>query len=352
MGIPAESRSILGHLFNISMPYSYENPVWALVCGGVESLEEEFNPDDDEIQYICEKTKTVNVSGYGISFDIDVKYIKGSQMQFWIDHVIRTLPTGGQCAFDYIRFNKAERMFDSTVQFIGVRRRGTVYPNSIGGDAGDPLNCNLTVAGSGNGEYGYVEVTEADLSKNKPAFYTWVTKNVDIPFISEIGSIKMSNYYPGIEVTVAESKIKISGKGVGGQNVGIIKPNSKVYGNLANVNTTNSEWTIEIPVSEFRCKDKPAEGATPAVPGRDLKDSNDMYSISVFHGEEVATTSANTTTKNVEKNSVTGQVIKFKLPATTQENPPTYAAEDVYPKTVQSQSTETPNETQGEEQTP
>lgn len=358
MGIPAESRSILGHLFNISMPYSYENPVWALVCGGVESLDEEFNPEDDEIQYICEKTKTVNVSGYGISFDIDVKYIKGSQMQFWIDHQIRTLPTGSGCAFDYIRFNKAEQMFDSTAQFIGVRRRGTVYPNSIGGDAGDPLNCNLTVAGSGNGEYGYVEVTAADPSINKPASYTWVAKSVDIPFISEIGNVKMSGYYPGVLITPSASsssndsvaKIKISGKGVGGQNVGIIKSNSKVYGSLANVNSTSSEWTIEIPESEFRC----AKGSNNGEEARDLQDSNGMYSISIFHGKETPTQSGNTTT-NVEKNSVTGQVIKFKLPDITgQRSLPNYAGENVYPKTSQ-QQTQTPSNndnTENQNETP
>lgn len=284
MGIPAESRSILGHLFNISMPYSYENPVWALVCGGVESLDEEFNPDDDDIQYICEKTKTVNVSGYGISFDIDIKYIKDSQMQFWVDHKIKTLPTGGKCAFDYIRFNKAEQIFGTQDEFIGVRRRGTVYPNSIGGDAGDPLNCNLSIAGAGDGEIGAVKV---ETINGHPKF-TWITANVEIPFVSSIGGITMPNYYPGVEVSLNnDDEIEVSGSGIGGYTVSAIKSDGQ--------DSATATTTVELATNSWTLNLNPAELA---------KDNSNIYSVAFRQSKEGVGA------------SVSGQVFKFKLPGT------------------------------------
>ena len=33
-----EKRSTLGHLLNVSMPFSTEKPVWRLICKGVSEL--------------------------------------------------------------------------------------------------------------------------------------------------------------------------------------------------------------------------------------------------------------------------------------------------------------------------
>ena len=46
MGVQPESRAILGHLLNVSMPFSKDDNdrVWALICN-TEELEESFDPD-------------------------------------------------------------------------------------------------------------------------------------------------------------------------------------------------------------------------------------------------------------------------------------------------------------------
>lgn len=248
MGIPAETRSILGHLFNISMPYSYANPVFEIACGGIEELSEEFNPDTDTIQYLCEDVKTTNVSGYDISFDVDISYIKGSKMQIWVDNLVRTLPKGGQCEFDYIRFNKAETIYGYENRFIGVRRKGTVYPNSIGGSAGDPLSCNLTIAGSGNSETGYVTVTNV----NGHTQFSWTPATTAVPYVSTIGGKTMSEYYSGIEVTATEGEVTISGYGVGGDTVVALKSGgTESTTDTATVDSVTKGWSIDVTVADL-----------------------------------------------------------------------------------------------------
>ena len=43
MGTPAESRSLVAHLINARIPYSYETPKFLLMCEGITELTEELN---------------------------------------------------------------------------------------------------------------------------------------------------------------------------------------------------------------------------------------------------------------------------------------------------------------------
>ena len=45
MGTPAESRSLVEHLINARIPYSYETPKFLLMCEGITELTEELNPE-------------------------------------------------------------------------------------------------------------------------------------------------------------------------------------------------------------------------------------------------------------------------------------------------------------------
>ena len=254
MGVPAETRSILGHLFNISMPYSYENPVFELVCGGVEELNEEFDPDTDPIQYICENTKTTVVSGYDVSFSVDVQYIKSSKMQNFINDLVRRMPVGRDCAFDYIRFNKAETIFGQQNQFIGIRRRATICPNSIGGSAGDPLSCTLDIHGSGSGEVGVVTVTTV----SGHTMFSWIPATTSVPYISTIGGKTMSEYFEGIEVDPVSDtsnddplvKVEFTGIGIPGATVSHTIKSSATTPATATVSATK-EFTIQVDVSKI-----------------------------------------------------------------------------------------------------
>lgn len=243
MGSPAEARSILGHLINVSTPYSYETPDWTLICQGVESLSEGFEPETDDIQYICENTTTRIIKSYTISFELELRYIKNSKLQNWYNNFVRVLPTGSATEIDYIRFNKDEPMYGVSNQYIGVRRKATAYPTSIGGDASDPLTCGLTVSGTGEGEIGYVTFSTSDGRTT----YSWTPANTSIPYVTSIGDVTMPNFYDGATVSEksgSEGVVTVVGKGVNGATISVLKSDGTADTTTATV--ANGSWTLDV----------------------------------------------------------------------------------------------------------
>ena len=167
MGKPAESRSLLGHLINVSYPYNYSSPEWELFCQGITELTETFEADTEDVQYICEITKTTNVKGFTVGFDLEIAYVKGEKCQRWVNRIVRVPPTGAATSCDYIRFNKDEIMYGTSNQFIGVRRKAIVYPNSIGGAANESLKTSVHISGTSDPQVGYITV---DSSGETPVF--------------------------------------------------------------------------------------------------------------------------------------------------------------------------------------
>lgn len=243
MGRQAESRSIVGHLLNVSKPFSKRNPVWGLICNGVEELTEEFNPDTDTTQYICENTKTTILKGYDISFDIDMKYQTDNKVQNFYNILLRTMPTGSDTECEYIRFNKDETMFNTNNQFIGVRRDSSIYLESIGGSGDDALECKMSVHGSGDGEIGYVTVSNTGTIVS----YTWTPAPTEIPYVNTIGGISMAGYYSGVTAELTDSKLQIKGSGgVPGATVTAeFETGVTVTDNSVTVGADGS-WTIDV----------------------------------------------------------------------------------------------------------
>lgn len=253
MGTPAEHRSILGHLINVSRPYSYSTPDFQLICQGVEGLSEEFEPDTDDIQYICEDTTTRIVKSYTISFELELKYMKNSKIQNWYNEFLRKLPTGSETEIDYIRFNKAETMYGTNNEFIGIRRKATAYPTSIGGEAGDPLTCGMTVSGTGAGEVGYVTISTSAGHTS----YSWTAANTEVPIITEIGGVTMPNFYDGTEVskdTTTTTIVKVKGKGITGGTISVLKANGEASSTTATVGS-DGNWTLDVTYSELAVTD-------------------------------------------------------------------------------------------------
>lgn len=213
MSNPAESRAILGHLINVSMPFSKENPIWVKVCS-TEELDEKFNPDTDDIQYICDTTKTTILKGYKPELEIKMLYQKNNLLQNYFNTKVRKLPLGAENKIEYIRFNKDETKYGTENEFIGVRREATVYFESLGGSAKDPLASVMKLYGAGDGEVGYIKVEDTGNSVK----YTWETANLDIPTVSTIGGVDITTYYqnnlPEVELTTDTTpKLVITGKG-------------------------------------------------------------------------------------------------------------------------------------------
>lgn len=176
MGQPAEARNLVRHLINVSNPYTFDNPVWALICQGVTELTENFEADTEDVQYICETTKTVNVKGYTVGFDLEMGYMKDNAIQQYINRIIAQPPTGLNTACDYIRFNVDEVIEGTTNVFKAVRRQAVVYPTSIGGAADDVLTSGIHISGTSDPVVGYVTVNNGT--------FTWSTSIPTAPVIS------------------------------------------------------------------------------------------------------------------------------------------------------------------------
>lgn len=246
MGVQPESRAILGHLLNVSIPFSKENDyrVWALICN-TEELEESFDPDTDELHYICETTTTTTLKSYNISMEINMLYQKDNKIQDYYNIMLRRMPVGADTRTEYIRFNKDETMFNTNNQFIGVRRDASVYLNSIGGAADDNgLQSSMTINGEGDGEVGYVTVTNTGTITT----YTWTPANVVIPYVRSISDVKQPGFYPGVETKLnSESKLVITGSdGVPSATISALTDSSvQLTGNSATVDATGN-WTMSI----------------------------------------------------------------------------------------------------------
>lgn len=250
MATQGESRAILGHLVNISMPFSRTDRVWAKICNTTD-LTEEFNPDTDDIQYICDTTKTTLLKSYRPTMEINMIYQKDNKLQNYFNTKVRRLPIGSETETEYIRFNENETKFNSSNQFVGVRRDASVYFDSVGGAAEDPLSSTMILNGSGDGEVGYVQVTKTD----DRIEYTWVPANTEVPYLSKIGGVKIGSYYSGVTVTLtADSKLTVEGEG--GVNGGTItaqfpppptptSPANEITGTTATVGP-DGKWTMNI----------------------------------------------------------------------------------------------------------
>lgn len=250
-----EKRSTLGHLLNVSMPFSTTEPVWRLICKGVSELNEEFNPDTDEQQFICEDVKTTILKTYAPSFEVSMGYQKDDLIQYYFDVMSRRLPTGEKTNIEYIRFNKNNTMYGTINQFIGVKYKGNVYFNSVGGSGDEYLTSVMTVSATGNPEVGYVSVTNT----GDGATYTWNKANIEIPFINSFrytsGSTpvekSIEDYYTHnfIEIPSGVSSFTVVGKGeknhyVYSQSSAGLESNPQ-YGSVSD----SGDWSMNINVS-------------------------------------------------------------------------------------------------------
>lgn len=240
----AELRATLGHLLNVSMPFSKTNRVWALICNTTD-LTENFEPDTDDVQYVCETTKTKLLKAYDISMEVEMDYQKDNKIQEYYNLMLRSMPTGSQTQTEYIRFNKNETMFGTSNQFIGVRRDASVYLNSIGGSGDEVLKNQMTINGIGQGEVGYVTVTNT----GSVVTYTWTAAPTIVPYVSTIGGVDMNGYYPGASVmsTIAQELVITGNGGVVGATVTALFEESAgtISGNTATVQADGS-WTMSV----------------------------------------------------------------------------------------------------------
>lgn len=275
MATTPQTRSTLKHIVNVSMPFVQDkgtghadNPdvVWVPICDGITELKEEFNPDDDDIQYICDDKKTTILKSYAPSLEIEMRYQIGSELQEYFNVMSRSLPIGDKKNdIEYIRYNKNEPYPGSTNKFVGVLRGGTVQFSSIGGSAEDPLGSTMKISSRPTDQasetVGYVTVSEGDASTPK---YVWTAANTEIPYLTKYLTKKtgedvyeekgLSTYIPGTtEITVKSNKFKLKGtsNGAAQKKVKFISTNTNVIANTQTPATIQDDgsWELEVTVS-------------------------------------------------------------------------------------------------------
>ena len=222
MGTPAEHRSLLAHLINVRTPYSYETPRFVLMCEGITELTEELEPDPEDIQYICEKTKTTNVKSYSKKLEVDMTYVKDNEIINYANYLLRTMPVGQKAAGDYVRLNKDELMYSTADSYIAIRQRATVYPESIGGSAEDPLHSKFSMGSAGDQVVGYITINNS----SGYTTYSWTQANLEVPYVTKIGDISIEDFYKNMTIQAdADDHTKITFKlqGINGSTIKLYK---------------------------------------------------------------------------------------------------------------------------------
>lgn len=146
----AEMREKLMHFLNIG---STSTPSYVLLGDGITSLAEEFNPETETKQYINQQNGSAQVKSYAPSISVDKEYIKGEELQAWLDVKVRELPVGSEAETDYIRVNIFETTSTSG-SYKAVKRKCCFAINSTGGDAGSAIIDSFSLNGIGDGIQG------------------------------------------------------------------------------------------------------------------------------------------------------------------------------------------------------
>lgn len=306
-----EKRSILGHLLNVSMPFSKTDPVWRLICKGVSELNEEFNPDTDDQQFICDDVKTTILKTYKPSFEISMGYQKDDLIQYYFDVMTRRLPTGEKTNIEYIRFNKNETMFGTNNQFIGVKFQANVYFSSVGGAGDDYLTSVMNVSATGNPEVGYVSVTNT----GNGVTYTWTKANLEVPFVTSFEYIDpskpigeqnvqftISGYYKGYELPNNVSTLTVRGRGDNGNKIEL-KSDAGLTATDATVQGAG-DWTSTINLSGEGTKSFAfiqKDNASP-TPNKSVNTQTFTFKLPTITTEPVAAPYVATIGGNVSKN--------------------------------------------------
>lgn len=249
MGTPAEHRSLLAHLINVRIPYSYENPRFVLMCEGITELTEELDPDDEDIQYICEKTKTKNIKSYSKKLEVDMTYVKDNEVINYANYLLRAMPVGQKAAGDYVRLNKDELMYSENNSYIAIRQRSTVYPESIGGSAEDPLHSKFSMGSAGDQVVGYVTINTLG-SHNT---YIWTQANLEVPYVTKIGNINIEDFYKNMSIMAngtGGSKITFELQGKTGSTIKLYKGAAKEV-NIESTVWDGDKCTITVNCSEL-----------------------------------------------------------------------------------------------------
>lgn len=145
-------RNLLQHLVDIKMDTTYEGSEYHLLGEGIESLTEEFNAEEETVQWINQANGTTDLRSYTPSIEVERQNVDqdDAELTAWIDNIIDTLPTGKEAVTSYLRV----RITGEGPEYPAVRRQCVIMAGSTGGDAGANVTDVITLGGRGDGVAG------------------------------------------------------------------------------------------------------------------------------------------------------------------------------------------------------
>ena len=175
-------------------------PEWHLVNEGVTDLSEDFNADEEDLQYIAEENATHVVKRYAPSITLSAVMVDGDPVNEWIRKVINELPVGEEAETAYIRFNTLDKVTSGDIVttypegqyncYKAFKRSAVVSVSSFGGAAGDNIGMECTISGKGDVVNGYIVINKDGTFHEFKAEDTSTLRTVSINVKDSDGAVK------------------------------------------------------------------------------------------------------------------------------------------------------------------
>lgn len=147
---------MLAHFVDIKMDTTFAAPEYHLLGDGINSLTEEFNPEEETEQWINQENGSTDIKSYTPSISVEMQDIDQDDKDLltWVNNMIDTLPTGKEAVTSYVRV----RIQGSGPEYPAIRRKCAISIGSTGGDAGGNVTNAFTIGGRGDGVVGTFNV--------------------------------------------------------------------------------------------------------------------------------------------------------------------------------------------------
>lgn len=149
-------REDLRHYVDVAM--DSDNPQLELLGDGIESLEENMNPEEETKHYIHMESASNNVKAYQRTFDVDKEDCVDDEVQSWIDTLVDDLPRGAKAKTSFVRFRLKDAVSGSEGVYRAIRVPCTVSVNSTGGSGGDYVHNSISVKQQGDDIHGTFDI--------------------------------------------------------------------------------------------------------------------------------------------------------------------------------------------------
>lgn len=149
-------REDLRHYVDVAM--NDKNPQFELLGDGIESLEENMNPEEESKHYINMKNASNSIKSYQRTFDVDKEDCIEDEVQSWIDTLVDDLPKGDKAHTSFVRFRLKDAVTGKEGVYRAIRVPCTVSVNSSGGNGGDYVHNSISVKQQGDDIRGTFDV--------------------------------------------------------------------------------------------------------------------------------------------------------------------------------------------------